>query len=568
MARQIYTRPVQARKTRRPDNWRGLTSMKAGVITPVAFFPLLREDSARGRIALQVRMAEALHTIINPIRVRASVYLVPKSAMTRFNGSMEAVNCSYMNVPLPNGDAPAPWKIIDGNALADDAGHEIYDKLGIHYKTDSRLDADLVESYQAIVNWRRAAVSAALPKNVLTDHALAPAFWDAWKFNSIKPSFDAAMMEGAVPVHFIDGSVPIKDMAYSDTLATETFRSYSDNSPVVDPRYVGSPTGVRPYVDMTAMQGNISLADIKVAHDLQVMSKMRERYHGIPQEYLIDMLMRGLRVPEYQLMEPVLIGFQETTIGQTERYATDGASLDTSVTNGVAQLSLPINTPAIEPGGLIMVLMEIVPEQLYERMNDYWLEVNANGDRLDEPDWFQDYNDPQKVQVVTNRRADVRHGSPDQIFGYEPLNFEWIRNIARVGGKYKRPPSDDFVEDRQRIWAVEKVDPTLSEDFYLCPQPFPHTVFADAEADPFEVIVVGSVVMTGLTQFGAQFEEDGDHYEKLLDQMDLDRVQSLPPGTVPAAEEQSAKKPMAKPKGDEDIILVEPVDAMAKGGDK
>jgi hypothetical protein len=542
--------------------------MKAGVITPVAFFPLLREDSARGRIALQVRMAEALHTIINPIRVRASVYLVPKSAMTRFNGSMEAVNCSYMNVPLPNGDAPAPWKIIDGNALADDAGHEIYDKLGIHYKTDSRLDADLVESYQAIVNWRRAAVSAALPKNVLTDHALAPAFWDAWKFNSIKPSFDAAMMEGAVPVHFIDGSVPIKDMAYSDTLATETFRSYSDNSPVVDPRYVGSPTGVRPYVDMTAMQGNISLADIKVAHDLQVMSKMRERYHGIPQEYLIDMLMRGLRVPEYQLMEPVLIGFQETTIGQTERYATDGASLDTSVTNGVAQLSLPINTPAIEPGGLIMVLMEIVPEQLYERMNDYWLEVNANGDRLDEPDWFQDYNDPQKVQVVTNRRADVRHGSPDQIFGYEPLNFEWIRNIARVGGKYKRPPSDDFVEDRQRIWAVEKVDPTLSEDFYLCPQPFPHTVFADAEADPFEVIVVGSVVMTGLTQFGAQFEEDGDHYEKLLDQMDLDRVQSLPPGTVPAAEEQSAKKPMAKPKGDEDIILVEPVDAMAKGGDK
>jgi hypothetical protein len=564
--------------------------MKAGQIYPVAFFPLLREDSARGRIALQVRMSEALHTIINPIKVRASVYLVPKSAMVRFNGSMETVDRSYMNEPMPDGSAPPPWKVVDPRIAdtVDGSGHGIFDVLGVHYKNTDRLDGDVTESYNCIVNWRRAAVSAALPKNTLTDHRLAPAFWNAWKFQYIKPSFDAAMMEGAVPVSYVDpGYAAVRGFGISTTNppANKTARVSDGETWGPAPGWdikpgtaVAGEAGavifedpdslLNPaiYADLRSAGGVISLADIRMAEKMQSFAKKREQYQGIPSEYLIEMLMRGLRIPPYQLMEPILIGLQETTIGQTERYATDGASLETSVTNGVAQLSLPINTPAIEPGGLIMVLMEIVPEQLYERMNDDYLEVNANGDRADEPDFLVDFNDPQKVQAVTNRRSDILHGSPNQIFGYEPLNFEWQRNFARVGGKYRRPFDDAFVEDRQRIWAVEKTDPTLSDDFYLCPQPFPHTVFADALADPFEVIVVGSVTMTGLTHFGGAFEEDGDHYEKLMAQMDAERLESLPPGSPATSGEVADTKPAAQ--GDEEVVVVERVDAKPEGKTK
>jgi hypothetical protein len=549
--------------------------MKAGQIYPVAFFPLLREDSARGRIALQVRMAEALHTIINPIKVRASVYLVPKSAMVRFNGSMETVDRSYMNEPMPDGSAPPPWKVVDPRITdtVNGIGHDIFDVLGVHYKNQDRLDGDVTESYNCIVNWRRAAVSAALPKNTLTDHRLAPAFWNAWKFQYIKPSFDAAMMEGIVPVTVEGQQVPLANYTWTGAVNPPGSHGYSDkngNVSAVDgtlTQNIGLLTSdPTPMARIDQLAGTISLANIRSAEKLQQFAKKREQYQGIPSEYLIEMLMRGLRIPPYQLMEPILIGLQETTIGQTERYATDGASLETSVTNGVAQLSLPINTPAIEPGGLIMVLVEIVPEQLYERMNDDYLEVNANGDRADEPDFLVDFNDPQKVQAVTNRRADIRHGSPNQIFGYEPLNFEWQRNFARVGGKYRRPYDDTFVEDRQRIWAVEKTDPTLSDDFYLCPQPFPHTVFADAMADPFEVIVVGSVTMTGLTHFGGAFEEDGDHYEKLMAQIDAERLESLPPGSPATSGQVADTRPAAQ--GDDVVLVVESGDAKPEGKTK
>ena len=44
------TRPIPTIKSKRRDEWRGLTSMKAGVIVPIAFFPMLREDRARGSI--------------------------------------------------------------------------------------------------------------------------------------------------------------------------------------------------------------------------------------------------------------------------------------------------------------------------------------------------------------------------------------------------------------------------------------------------------------------------------------------------------------------------------------
>lgn len=563
MERRINTKPLALPRSRRRDEWRGLTSCRAGQIVPIAFFPLLREDRMRGRIDVVVRMAEALHTIINPIRVRMSAHLIPKSALARFDGSLEVLNRSYMGQTLPGGAAAPAWEVADPSVATfgdDDLGHEIYDKLGIHYKSTTAINSDLIESYWTMVNWRRAAVSKALPPVAITETKLAPAFWDATKFRAVKASFDAAMMEGNVPVAVDGGYLPVTGIGFagnpapSGVVAGTSIRVTGGKTQQGDSYAAGLMQAATPgqaqlrviedgknrgypeiYAEMGAADATISLANIATATQTRRMAELRQQYQGIPDEYLIDMLMQGLSVPPEDFREPVLIAMQETTIGQVERYATDGASLDQSVTRGMAMLSAPLNTPAVPTGGMVLVTIEIVPQQLYERIADKALAVKTP-DEL--PDALRDMLDPQKVEVVPNSYADSFHSVPNGVFGYAPLNFQWQRSFARVGGRFKRPVPDAFVEDRQRIWAVEKSDPALSADFYLCPDPFPHTVFADADADPFEVTTVGSAVMTGLTQFGPGFEEDDDHYEKIMAQVDLTRIDQ---GSTQAVRSDSAE---------------------------
>lgn len=531
MEKKIYTTPLNLPKSRRRDNWRGLTSMRAGVITPVAYFPLLREDSIRGGVTVQVRMAEAVETIINPIRVKVQAYLVPKSAMKRFDGSMETLNRTYMGQTLPGGGAAPPWDVYWAPPV-NDTGCAILDKLGLHYNgAATPMNTDLIESYNCIVNWRRRSVSLALPERVETDQTLAEAFWDEATFNHIKASFDAAMMEGSVPVDILNaqggrvefgaptgGTTPglPQDTALQIMKDVDGFayvRDADNTAAGLGTSYSGT--------------GTISLANIALATKTMAFAKMRERYQGIPDEYLIDMLTRGLRVPPEDFREPILLGMGSAVIGQQQRWATDGASLDQSVTNGLASLRLSFATPAINPGGMVLVLCEIMPSRLFERTHDYFMDVK---DPEILPDALRDTLDPQKVEITRNKSIDTFHATPEGIFGYEPLNAKWQRQHMRVGGRFKR----DFVdgawkEDRGRIWAIEVEDPTLSDDLYLAPNPFPHDVFAETTADPFEIICIGETQITGLTVFGSGFEEDDDHYEKIMAQVDQDRIESVAP---------------------------------------
>ena len=97
------TTPIPTIKSRRPDDWRGLTSVSPGVIFPLAFFPVLREDRARGSIIVQIKSEETLRVVVNPVRVRLDAFLVPKTAFERFGGSMEVLNRSYADEPAPAG---------------------------------------------------------------------------------------------------------------------------------------------------------------------------------------------------------------------------------------------------------------------------------------------------------------------------------------------------------------------------------------------------------------------------------------------------------------------------------
>lgn len=541
MRRNIPQSPIPVRKSVRRDQWKGLTSVKAGVVNPIAFFPLLREDRLRGRLTVQVRMDEALETIINPIRVRCEAFLFPKLAAERFNGSMETLNRSYAGEPMPDASDPPPWFVQHTFSGA----NEICDKLGVHYEDGMNINDEILEAYNRIVTWQRKEVSESLPEIAVSNTALQAALWDDPKWRHVKPSFDAALLEGAVPVPLdiqADGFSHVASLAPTGTQMqiVTTGNAYEVNG---QPgfRTVKTQPGTHALVTTSPpLDGSISLANIELAKKTQAFAMMRERYRGLSEEYLVDLLMQGIRVPPEEWREPIRLGGGDAYINQTERYATDAANLDVSVTNGIARLSMSLNTPVVNPGGVVMVVLTIVPEQLYERQEDLYLSV-SDVDHL--PNYLRDTLDPQKVEVVPNSFADALHNQPDDIFGYRPLNHGWNRSFARVGGKFKRPNPDTFIEDRTRIWAIEKIDPTLSDDFYLCPSPFPHSVFADNQADPFEVITIGQVEIVGNTVFGGHFEEDTNAFEKVAAEVDDTRLEGDGTDAVPVAAAADAPDP-------------------------
>lgn len=266
---------------------------------------------------------------------------------------------------------------------------------------------------------------------------------------------------------------------------------------------------------------SVSLANIELAKQMTSFAKLREQFSGLSDDHLIDLLMEGIRVPDEALRQPILLDRKSTVFTYAERHATDGASLDQSVTTGRAVLDMSIRTPPMNSGGVILVTVEIVPEPLFERLQDRFLAATAPSDL---PNFLRDFLDPEKVDVVPNAYVDVLHDTPTATFGYAPLNHAWNRSLVRIGGRYYRPDPSTFVEDRQRFWSVEKENPALTTDFYLVDASLPHTVFADTLADPFEILTVGRLDIVGNTVFGKRLEEDDGHYSAIVADVDTSRV--------------------------------------------
>lgn len=528
--------PFKIQKSRRPDRWRGLTSVNPGLLCPIAYFPLLREDSISGKLVVQVKSDETVRVILNPVQVFVSAWLVPKSALDRFGGSMEVLNRSFTDTAaLPSfGTTPkwmAPMSAVAAGPGAVDKGIEIYDVLGVHYKTGSVISSELAESYNRVINHMRSTVSKLLTPVQAWGTSLQPAFWNNERFAHIKPTFDAEQMEGAVPVQVVGNGVPLEAVDSGLGLPTANTdislrSSVMSNGKVLTYGNQGAISfDLKSDISLAAL--TMSTADLAVVRQTQAFAAIRDKYRNVPEDYLVDMLMAGIRIPDSSFREPILLGSATAVLGQHQRYATDGASLDQSVSNMQSVLTLNISSPAVNPGGVVMVLLSVVPEQLFERRDDPFLTVKGNGAAADQglPDYVSDYLDPQKVEMVKNGDMDVLHTSPTGLFGYEPLNAKWMRQQTRVGGRFKRPVPDAFVEDRARIWAVDAVDPTLGTSFYVCPKPFPKTVFADTSVDPYEVFVVGDMVITGNTVLGVPFNEDYQSYDEIIASVDRGRLE-------------------------------------------
>jgi hypothetical protein len=549
MTEMVPSTPITVQRSTRRDRGRVLTSADAGKILPLKYIPMLREDAVkRGRVRVNLEMMETAELLMNGIMVNVMAHYVPMLAFERFNGSMEELNRSYKGetgiggsvVPYfeqdkaynPTTDSVTSlWdnysEGIDTTTHLDENTGTFYQTMGIHAQT-TNFNTTVVEAYNAIVNYRRKARSASLPLRNAFDHRLAEAFWSLDN-NHIVPDFDQKLIDGEVSLNGLTFKAPVYADLYN--LSSGNYlpaQAAQPDAAETTTNPAGGSITAHEFENIWAeltQGGNatMSLADIEQAKKTAAFAKLRSMYDGIEDEHIIDMLMEGIRVPEETMKQPILLAKQQTMIGYNQRYATDAANLDTSVTNGYASVDLNIRTPQMNTGGVIMITAEIVPEQMWERKKDYFLYTT---DADDLPNYLRDVLDPEQVSVVKNDHLDVNHSTPNGTFGYAPLNHEWMRDMVNVGGKYYRPANDAFDEDRAKIWTVETTDPTLSSDFYLVDS-LHKKVFSDQVADAFEITCISDVEITGNTVFGERLlEADAtSDYEVITDLVDTARIE-------------------------------------------
>lgn len=581
---RLEAMPQQWPRTVRTDELSTVTSAKPGKCVPLGFIPMLREDALETTpVRARVYMDETADLLLNTVNVVFSAYAVPKLAFHRYedgngNPSMDALNRSYM------GHAEADGSVIPFVAPAaydNDAGtdtKEIYSTAGLHAPSDDALvNSDFEEAYYQIFEYRCRQRSEALwdlVKGDIGDGELVPAFFDNAQMSMIQPSFDDAMLDGIIPLSVTNGSLPVAGIGSrtsGNPVNGVTVRETDGTTPTYDKMMNASSgtndilfrtdgTGIPAiYAELEENGISISVANIDLARQMSSWARVRQSYEGLTDDDLIDLLLSGVAVPtQYQAM-PQLLARHRVPFGMTQRYSTEAASLDVSATRGVAGADFVIRAPKMNTGGVVVIIAEVVPEQFWERSRDYHF---LRGPTDPWPDRLLDELDPQKVEVVDNSHADVRHSDPDGIFGYGPTNHQHMRNHTNLGGKFfRKNPTEPWKEDRNRIWASEPVDPRLSKEFYLATD-LPEEIFMFANQDNFEFSLSANANISGLTYIGPLLRESTGQYEAIEERVDLKRI--APADNAQPAAQQAAQP--APPSGDEPTTTTTTTTATAENG--
>lgn len=534
------TTPLQFHRSMREHEITAITSMPAGRIVPMAAVPILREDQVRrGNLTLSFEMHETAQMLLNGVHVLAQAWFVPFLAFERFKG-MDDLNRSYMGEPREEGEEPIPFFETEPRGTVD--SNLVLKYLGLHAKETDQVNTAYNEGYNIIVNHRRTQRSIHLPHRTRLDKTLAEAFWRHDRFKHIVGDFDQAKMEGEVALRIAEAKMPIKGFGKVDgNFATgqinvrqtgDTGADQYQSSAMIDPRSVQGQFAVEEdpnnpgypglFAHLEADSVKVLLSDIETAKTTAWFAQLREQFIGHDDDYIIDLLMQGIQVPEQLWQQPLNIASRHTMFGFSKRYATDGSSLTKSVVNGATAIDLSFTLPRVTTGGVILVTAEFLPDQIFERTQDPLL-FCSSVDQL--PQLDRDFPDPEKVQEVKNGRIDTDHSTPDGLFGYEPLNAHWMVSSRRAGGRYIRPSVNDPTdEDRMQIWSCEVEDPEFNEDWHLAGTI--HTeVFEDTQEDPVEVVASGSIVIEGNTVFGPALSEADGNYEKVQEKVPSDRIE-------------------------------------------
>lgn len=548
---RLQTTPVRYPRSKRNHAVGKITSMQPGVCAPIAAIPLFRGDGIKGRksangrwttsrVHFSLEMAETKDRIVNKVRARITAYCVPWLAFERFGGSRDELDKSYAG---EQGLAGSVIPFVETHVAGAYGASAFYRALGLHAAPGANINTMYLEAYNAIWNLRAKNRSQHISQRGRLDQTLAPAFWPAGRFEHLVPDFDDATMDGQVALNVVNAKLPVKGIGIrtpqaaaalgstrqSDLTSASMTGWYHESTPdsAGEAQFVIKQSATANYPDIFAeMQANgitISLANIEMAKKVQAFARLREKYEGFDDDYLIDtFLMNGIRLPDQALKMPFLIADQTVEFSQAQRYATDSGNLDQKAVSGFAEADITLRVPNLDVGGIVIVQVEILPDQLFERQKDPFLHSTS----VDQwPLAMRDYADPQKVYMVKNGDIDVDHADPTGLFGFAPLNWQWNSFGPTIGGKFFKPQAGGGTNVlRQIFWAHELQNPSLSEGFFIC-KGLTTSIFLDETSDPFELTASGNGVIDGLTQFGPALIEATDNYEKVMEQMDQTRVE-------------------------------------------
>jgi len=537
------TQPLAPPRTMREIAMDVGTSVPAGRMTPIAAFPLLREDSLKtSTIFAKVDLMEAAEAVRNPIKVRFMAYFVPFLAFSKFDGGRDEFDRSYSKKAGANGQPVTPF--FETMNLGADGSIPILRYLGFHNHLNFQGNDAYIRAYNLIWNFRARNRSKTLydaKKRLETATTLAPAFWNHEQFKYIVPDWDDVAMEGAVDLSFTTGDIPVvgtgamqfegtvNDMGQkSITAGGGGTSNISLNSAVSGAsRSLQLARAASGVVARLAGAGiKMSLANIELATRTMWYAEAKAQFEGLVQgdvedSVAIDLLMQGISVPDKMWQQPILVADKTVVANLDKRWATDGANLTSAVVNGEAATSLNLVMPRCPTGGIMMVVAEILPDQFFERMQDPLLYTT---DVATLPHAMRDDLDPQKVERVSNGFIDTSHTAQSGLFGYAPLHFKWQAKYSRLGGKFFRSaPSSTFNQDRAQFWTVEVQDPQYNADFMIS-ENMNQLPFVLLNQDVGEAQMMGSVVIEGNTQFGERLLENDNAYTEVLAQVDQTRI--------------------------------------------
>lgn len=519
---RTHTAPIAVQRTTRVHDIAVLTSLPAGKLAPVAAIPLLREDGMRANISINCEMLETRELLMNPVQMRVTAYLVPFLALERFEGSRDQFDRSYMGEPKVVGDSVVPW--IETQAAGTHGSNAVYKTLGLHAKSTDLVNTAYLEAYNAVWNFRAVNRSKEITQRARLDATLAPAFWQHSRFAHVVPDFDQAVIDGEVALNVVNAQLKV-GANEGGTFVQAELSEFGGAGGYGVVKRVGSTSPFSDGADVWAeLQQNgitISLSNLELARKTQAFAALRQKYEGIDEEWIIDMLMAGLSIPDQAMKQPILLADRTVRFAQAKRYATDAANLSQSAVSGAASANVTVRVPKINTGGVVLVFVECVPEQLFERQRDPFF-FTSSVEQL--PEFLRDTLDPEKVDIVKNAEIDTDHATPNSTFGYAPMNWKWTSYGPRVGGKFYRPSTNTPTDGvRQRIWAVENVNPVLSADFYLV-NGIHSKPFLDTAADPFEVAAMGQAMIDGNTVFGGKLLEATGNYDAVLEKAPQERI--------------------------------------------
>lgn len=544
MARQSTT-PVSFNQTTRKDTAVTMTSARAGIVVPVGYFPLFPGDSASGSVGIDVQLKEMPKPLLNAVHANFQAWFVPKSSHPQFPGRDELMHAmtgeKIKSLGSADRDPPPFYNVINGTALATVAASKFFRTLGLHVPTGAEINTDLIDAFNVIYNFRLAAHSSRLHRrkyateDMAAATALPPAFWPSSRLSRVVPDYERALVVGALDLDVSAGRLPVTGIgiigdgsAKPPAESTPSANSIWSHGVTPDKHragqwsLLGTVSGLPDvWAEMAGQSLAVTLSDIDKARTTQAFAKLRTAYAGNDStgfdndDTLVALLMQGISVPSDQFKRPWLLDSARVPVGFAERFATDAANLDQSVTLGRASAKLSLNVPHQDVGGVVIFTVEVLPERVDERMSDEWLYSTAFDDL---PNALRDVQRVEPVDLVQNRRIDAKHTQPNGLYGYEPMNDKWNRDFTRLGGDfYMATPGGGWTENRSNIWQTEIIDPTYSETHFLAPQPFPHDVFSDTNADAFECVARHVVAIRGNTQIGDVLAENNDDYDAVRD---------------------------------------------------